>query len=167
MKRHRLVIPSAALSLALAACGGGAATQAPAGATTNPGGGGGTATDVPQATDAPVATQSGGGGGGTKPAGWDQYGKVHIELTGPTEKSGDYGFIPAGSFFGGAQGSSLNFTNEGSNEIVSILISTEGKVSQGRRTGRNAFRSSPRIRSAPARRVWMNDWPTNHRGQPT
>jgi hypothetical protein len=127
--RHRLLILLATLSLALAACGGGGPTQAPGGATTNPGGGGGTATDVPPATDTPVATQSdGGGGGGSKPAGWDQYGKVHIELTGPVEKSGDYGFIPAGSIFGGAQGSSLSFAIEGVNEIVSIIIGADGKV---------------------------------------
>lgn len=125
MKRHRWLIPSAALSIALAACGGGTPTQAPGGATTNPGGG--TPTNVPQGTDTPVATQSG-GGGGDKPAGWDQYGKVHIELTGPVEKSGDYGFVPAGSFFGGAQGSSLNFTNDASSEIVSILVGADGKV---------------------------------------
>jgi hypothetical protein len=126
VKRYQLVIPFTALFIAVVACGGGGPTQAPGGATTNPGGGGGTATEGPQATDVPGATLA--GGGGSKPAGWDQYGKVHIELTGPAEKSGDYGFIPAGSFFGGAQGSSLNFTNEGSNEIVSILVSAEGKV---------------------------------------
>lgn len=130
MKHHRLLIPFMALSLVLVACGGGAATQAPAGAaTTNPGDGGGTATDIPQVTNGPVTTQSGGGGGGgDKPAGWDQYGKVHIELTGPVSKTGDYGFVPAGSYFGGANGSSLNFTIDGSNEIVSIVIGGDGKV---------------------------------------
>ena len=83
MKHYRLLILFTALSLVLVACGGGAATQVPGGATTNPGDGGGTPTDVPQATNGPGATLSGGGGGGVKPAGWDQYGKVHIELSGP------------------------------------------------------------------------------------
>ena len=128
MKHYRLLILFTALSLVLVACGGGAATQVPGGATTNPGDGGGTPTDVPQATNGPGATMSGRGGGGVKPAGWDQYGKVHIELTGPVSKTGDYGFVPAGSFFGGASGSSLNFTIEGSNEIVSIVIGGDGKV---------------------------------------
>jgi hypothetical protein len=134
VKRHRLLIPFTALSLALAACGGGPATQVPAGGqTANPGVGGGTPTDAPEATDEPVATQSSGGGGGggdggPKPAGWDQYGKVHIELSGPVTHAGDYGFIPAGSYFGGAQGSTLNFTIDGSNEIVAILASADGTV---------------------------------------
>jgi hypothetical protein len=122
----RLLIPGAVLSLALAACGGSGPTQAP-----NTGGGGGTATDTPaEVTDAPPATQSGGGGGngGSKPAGWDQYGKVHIEISGAATHTGDYGFIPAGSLFGGAQGSSLNFTIEGTDTIVSIVIGSDEKV---------------------------------------
>ena len=95
MKPHRLLIPFATLSLALAACGGGGPTQAPGGATTNPGGGGGgTATDVPQATDGPVATQSGGGGSTAN-------GQAHFEITGPEAKSGDLEFLPVGSHFAG------------------------------------------------------------------
>lgn len=102
----------------VAACSG-----APA-ATQGPGGGGGSTTQ-PQATVQPVATQPGSGG---NTAGWDQYGKVHIEVSGPVQKTGDYGFVPAGSLFGGAQGSSLNFTNDNTSELVSILISPDGTV---------------------------------------
>lgn len=118
--RNRTGISVLVLALALAACGGGAPTQAP-------GGGGGQATPGAGPTDAAQATQAG-GGGGNKPAGWDQYGKVHIEISGPISKSGDYGFIPAGSIFGGTQGSSLSFAIEGTNEIVSILTTAEGKT---------------------------------------
>ena len=101
------------------ACGGNApATSGPGAATQNPGGVG--------ATPGALATQGGGGGG--KPAGWDQYGKVHIEISGPVQKSADYGFVPAGSIFDSAAGSSLSFTNEASNEIVSILVAADNKV---------------------------------------
>jgi hypothetical protein len=127
LNRQRLLMPLAALTLVVAACGGASPTQAPGGATANPGGGG-AATDAAPATNGPAATQSGAGGGGSKPAGWDQYGKVHIEISGPVSHAGDYGFLPAGSIFGGAQGSSLNFTIEGSNEIVSILVGPDGAV---------------------------------------
>ena len=122
----------AILGLLLSACGANAgATQQPGGATTNPGGGGGTATRQPAATDEPAATTDpggGGGGGGGNPAGWDRYGKVHVEMGGPVSKTVDLGFVPAGSLFGGAQGSSLSFTNEGSNQVVSILIGPDNKV---------------------------------------
>jgi len=121
---RRALIPILALSAVLAACGGSAPSQAQGGQPTQ----GGTATDQPQVTDQPVGTQAGGGGTGNLPAGWDQYGKVHVDLSGPVSKSADYGFIPAGSLFGGPQGSSLNFTIDGSNEIVSILASSDGKV---------------------------------------
>lgn len=126
---RRALIPILVISAVLAACGGNTpATQGPGGQPTQ-GGGGGTPTDLPEATDEPAATQSGGAGGsGNKPAGWDQYGKVHVEISGPVSKTADYGFIPAGSIFGGAQGSSLNFTIEDSNEIVSILTDASGKV---------------------------------------
>jgi hypothetical protein len=113
----------ALLALVFAACSGGAGvTQQPGTATQGTGGGRGTATEVPAGTE-PAA-----GGGGGKQAGWDQYGKVHIEISGPVQKSADYGFIPAGSVFGGAQGSSLNFTIEGTNEIVALLIGADGKL---------------------------------------
>jgi hypothetical protein len=44
-------------------------------------------------------------------------------------KNAEYGFLPAGSFFGGDQGSVLNFTaGEGTNEVVSILITPNQPV---------------------------------------
>lgn len=111
----------------IAACGGGSPTPAPAGATQNPaatadgGGGGG-------ATDGPDATQGGGGGGGGDGTVNAANGKVHIEISGPVSKTAEYGFIPAASVFGGAQGSALNFSNEGAQAVVSILISADGSV---------------------------------------
>jgi hypothetical protein len=113
MQVSRSLIAVALVGVLAAACGGGASpTQAPGAATQNPGGGG--------------ATENPGGGGGG--AGDTSHGKVHIEMSGPVTKSGDYGFVPAGSVFGGDQGSSLNFTNEGTNEVVSILIGADGSV---------------------------------------
>lgn len=121
MQVSRSVIAIALVGMLATACASTPAT---------PGPGGGNPTAGPDATQdtGPGATQGGGGGGGGKPAGWDQYGKVHIEISGPVQKSADYGFIPAGSLFGGDAGSSFNFTNDGSNEIVSILIGQDGKV---------------------------------------
>ena len=63
------------------------------------------------------------GGGGT-----GAYGTVHIEISGPVSKTADYDFVPAGSLFGGAQGSSLSFTNSTAVEIVSILVAADGTV---------------------------------------
>ena len=125
MQASRSIAALAIITVLLGACGGGAAaTQQPGGATQASGGG--TATEVPAATDA------GGGGtgtaGGDKPAGWDRFGKVHIEASGPVQRTADLGFIPAGSIFGGGQGSSLNFTIDGTNEIVSILVGPDQKV---------------------------------------
>ena len=125
----------AVTALVLAGCGGAAATQAPGataggpGATTGPVATttGGEATEQPAATENPTATQ-GTGGDGSHPAGWDQYGKVHVDMSGPATKSADYGFVPAGSLFGGAQGSSLNFAIDGTDEVVSILIGADGSV---------------------------------------
>ena len=126
--QSRSIAALAVTALLLGACGGNAgATQQPGGATTNSGGGGGTATQQPAATDEPAATTDTGGGGGN-PAGWDRYGKVHVEMGGPVSKTVDLGFVPAGSLFGGAQGSSLSFTNEGSNQVVSILIGPDHKI---------------------------------------
>lgn len=115
MQLSRSIVAIALMGLVAAACGGGSATQAPGGATQGPG----------SATTVPGPTQGGGGGGGTVN---DKNGKVHIEIRGPVEKTGDYGFLPAGSIFGGTAGSTLNFTNEGSNEIVSISIGPDGAV---------------------------------------
>ena len=103
MQLPRSFLAVALVGLLAAACGGATATQAPAGATQNPGGGGG-------------------GGGDTT------YGKVHIEISGPVTKNADYGFIPAGSLFGGDQGSVLNFSGGDNNEVVSILISPDQPV---------------------------------------
>ena len=130
MQSMRSIAALAVITAVLGACGGNAgATQQPGGATTNSGGGGGTATQQPAATDEPAATtDTGGGGGGGNPAGWDRYGKVHVEMGGPVSKTVDLGFVPAGSLFGGAQGSSLSFTNEGSNQVVSILIGPDNKI---------------------------------------
>jgi len=130
MQSMRSITALAAIALLLSACGGNAgATQQPGGATTNPGGGGGSATQQPAATDEPAATtDTGGGGGGGNPAGWDRYGKVHVEMGGPVNKTVELGFVPAGSLFGGAQGSSLSFANEGSNQVVSILVGPDNKI---------------------------------------
>jgi hypothetical protein len=124
MQLKRLAIATALVGV-VAACGGGSATQAPAGATQNPGATDGGGDGAP--TAAPGATQSGGGGGGNVDT---TYGRMHIEITGPVTKSADYGFLPAGSIFGGAAGSALNFTNsaESASEIASILIGEDGKV---------------------------------------
>lgn len=122
MRVRKVMVMFGAAVLVVAACGSSPATTQGPGATQ-----GGAATDGGDTpTNPPVATQS--SGGGSKPAGWDQYGKVHIEIGGPVQHSGDYGFVPAGSIFGGAQGSSLNFSIEGSDEIVSILIGADSKV---------------------------------------
>ena len=131
MQSMRSIAALAVVAALLGACGGNAgATQQPGAATTNPGGGGGGATQQPAATDEPAATTDpgSGGGGGGNPAGWDRYGKVHVEMGGPVSKTVDLGFVPAGSLFGGAQGSSLSFTNEGSNQVVSILVGPDNKI---------------------------------------
>ena len=118
-------------ALLLSACGSAATPTQPAGAGSTSGaqptGNGGNVATEPVATDQPAATQAGNGGGDGKSPGWDQYGKVHVDMAGPVTKSADYGFVPAGSLFGGAQGSSLNFSN-GNDEIVSILIGADNKV---------------------------------------
>src|SRR6185369_828608 len=107
MQSMRSIAALAVIATLLSACGGNAgATQQPAGATTNPGGGG-SATQQPAATDEPAAT---------------------TEMGGPVSKTVDLGFVPAGSLFGGAQGSSLSFTNEGSNQVVSILVGPDNKI---------------------------------------
>ena len=123
--RPRLLTLTAGVAIVLAACSSGSPTQAPGAATQAPGqtadGGGGGATDVPAAT-----SDSGGGGGGG--GGGSANGSVQFEISGPESRSGDFGFVPAGSLFGGAQGSSLSFANPEATEIVSILISADGSV---------------------------------------
>lgn len=117
MQLQRSLVAIALVGMLAAACGASTPTQAPpatqgpgGGATADPGGGG------------PTTNPGGGGPGDT------QFGKVHIEIRGPIEHTGDYAFVPAGSLFGGTQGSSLNFTNASTSEIVSILISADGSV---------------------------------------
>src|SRR3954471_12456136 len=126
VKRSSALGSFALVAAMVAACGGSAATQGPAGGASGPAAtaAGGATTPAGQ----PEATQAGNGSTGNKPAGWDQYGKVHIDVGGPVSKSGDYGFVPAGSIFGGAQGASLNFTIDGSDEVVSIVVGPDGKV---------------------------------------
>jgi hypothetical protein len=123
--RPRLLTLIAGTAMVLSACSGATPTQSPTATTQAPGqtadtGGG----DGSGPTDAPDATGGSGGGGITGTGS----GTVHIEISGPVSKAGDYAFAPAGSLFGGAQGSSLSFTNDQTNEIVSILISADNKV---------------------------------------
>jgi hypothetical protein len=114
----------AGAAIVLSACSSASPTQAP-GPTADAGGGGSGATPAPDATQAAAATAAGGGLGGGGATGT---GTVHLEVSGPVSKTGDYVFAPAGSLFGGSAGSSLNFTNDQTSEIVSILVSNEGKV---------------------------------------
>ena len=125
MQLPRSFLAVALVGLLAAACGGASATQGPAGATQNPGGGGGEATDGPGGGE---ATQNPGGGGGGAGGGDATYGKVHIEISGPVTKNADFGFIPAGSMFGGDQGSVLNFAGGDNSEVVSILVSPDQPV---------------------------------------
>jgi hypothetical protein len=121
MQLSRSIVAIALAGMVAAACGGGSPTQEPGAATQGPaatdGGGGG-------ATEGPSATQSGGGGGGgAKPAGWDQYGKVSYEASAPVSLSGELGFIPAASVFGGDQGTTLSFSYEDADSVLSIVFS--------------------------------------------
>jgi hypothetical protein len=123
--RPRLLTLIAGTAMVLSACSGGTPTQAPGAATQAPGQTADAGGDGSGPTDAPDATAGSGGGGIVTGTG---SGTVHIEVSGPVSKTGDYAFVPAGSFFGGTQGSSLNFSNDQTNEIVSILIASDGKV---------------------------------------
>ena len=98
------------LGAVLGACG--------ASATQGPDGGG--------PTQGPNATEAGGGGGG---GGDTSHGKVTYSITGPIQKNGELGFIPAASLFGGDQGSVLNFGDTaGSGQTLSIVIGPDGSV---------------------------------------
>jgi hypothetical protein len=125
MRTTRRVATLVVAALIVTACGRSGPGQA-----TQPGDGPGAPSDGVSPTAAPLATVAGGGGvgGGGKPAGWDQYGKVHVDISGPVSKSADYGFLPAGSTFGGNLGSALNFTTEGTSEILSVLVNPDGTV---------------------------------------
>jgi hypothetical protein len=130
MSRNNVAAALTLSALLLAACGGGsgpaqtqAASDSEQGSPTD-----GPATLQPAATVDAGGNGGNGGNGGGRPAGWDQYGKVHVDVSGPVTKSADYGFMPAGSLFGGAQGSALNFAIEGTSELVSILVNPDGTV---------------------------------------
>lgn len=127
MNASRSIATLGIVALLLSACGGSgaAATQSNGGG----GGGGGAATDQPQATDEPQGTDTGGGGGGGNDIGFGN-GKATFEVTGPITASGEYGFVPIGSIFGGAQGSSLTFarTSGADASLLSIIIGQDGSV---------------------------------------
>lgn len=110
------------LGVVVAACGGGTPTQAPAATQAGGGGGGGGG-----ATQQPAATEDGGNGGNTIDF---TYGKVTFTTTGPIATQGEYGFIPMGSMFGGAQGTVLNFGNSSGSDgsILSIIVAADGTV---------------------------------------
>jgi hypothetical protein len=106
------------LVVLLAACSGGpaatqgpgAATQGPGAATTDPGGGGTGATSDP------------GGGGGSSFAN----GKGHFEVSGSSPKSGDLGFFPLASQFGGMDATVLNFTAENTDQTETLTVTVSG-----------------------------------------
>ncbi len=106
------------LAVFVAACGSGSGpTQGPGAATQNPAttdGGGGGATQDPGVTDDP-----GTGGDNTVDT---TYGKVSFTITGPIEKTGEFGFIPSGSLFGGSAGSALNFADSSGSDASGISI---------------------------------------------
>ena len=96
MRHPRSILLVVAAAILVAACGSSSATPTP-----TPGGGGG------------------GGGGGSKPAGWDRYGKVTYTISGPLSASGELGFSPPGSVFGGAQ-VSLSFFDDPSGALLAL-----------------------------------------------
>jgi hypothetical protein len=117
--------------LLFAACGSSTpnATQGPDGGNGGGGGGGPTATPAGGGTTATQTT----GGNGNQPAGWDRYGKVSYTVVGSgIQVSGEQGFVPAGSSFGGPTGTSLSFQTDGSNTIFTIvLIENSAQVNYG------------------------------------
>lgn len=117
------------LGAVVAACGGGAATQAP-GATQGGGGGGNGATQPPAgATTDPGPGETAGGGDGGNTIDFT-YGKATFSTTGPITAQGEYGFIPMGSMFGGAQGSVLNFASSTGSDgnLLSVIVSADNSV---------------------------------------
>ena len=105
-----LVLATASL---VAACGSSSATPTP---TPGGGGGGGGGGGNPTANTG----GGGGGGGGSKPAGWDRYGKVTYTISGPMSASGELGFSPPGSVFGGGQVILSFFDDSLSGTILSL-----------------------------------------------
>lgn len=109
MQLSRSLVGVVLVGLVAVACGGGSPTQGPGGATQGPG-----------------ATVGDGVPGGADTS----HGKITFQVTGPLETSGEYGFVPAASIFGGAAGSSLSFTNSIDNgtSLISIIIAQDGTV---------------------------------------
>lgn len=116
------------LGAVVAACGGSTPTQAP-GATQSGGGGGGGATQQPAATTDPGPGETDGGGNGGNTIDFT-YGKVTFTTTGPIATQGEYGFMPLGSMFGGAQGTVLNFGSSAGSDgnVLSIAANADGSV---------------------------------------
>lgn len=139
------------LGAVVAACGGGSAATPAPGATQPGGGGGGGATQQPAATtnSGPGETPGGGNGGNTIDF---TYGKATFSTTGPITTQGEYGFIPMGSMFGGAQGSVLNFGSStgADGNLLSIIISADGAVTV-------SFNSSA-AGQVPAATCTTSDW---------
>jgi hypothetical protein len=120
MQVPRILIAATLLGALAAACGGTAPTQGPGGpgATSNTGG---QATQNP----GPGQTQT----GGTDGNGGGESGSVKFTVSGPFDKTEEFPFVPAGSIFGTAQGSVLNFSKgDDSSALLSILIAADGVV---------------------------------------
>jgi hypothetical protein len=115
----------ALLGAVIAACGGNTPTQAPA--ATQSGGGGGDG-----ATQAPAATADNGGNGNNGGTIGFQNGKITFTIDGTIKTSGELGFIPQASLFGGAQGSTLSFGQSDSGgtdaSLVSVVQAADGTV---------------------------------------
>jgi hypothetical protein len=119
---HRVLIPLATLAFVVAACGGGSGPTQAAG-TPAGGGGGGTPTDAAAPTAGPAATQSGGDGSNFA------NGKAHFEISGTQTKSGDLGFLPVASHFGGTTQTILNFVTSDPSVTETLTVTlTEGAV---------------------------------------
>lgn len=119
VKQWRSITLILATVLTVAACGASGSSPAPSGA----GGGGGGANP----------TQAAGGGGGntgSKPAGWDKFGKVSYAISGGVSASGELGFVPAGSIFGGPTNSSLSFFIESTDTVLILRFDPTATILQ-------------------------------------
>lgn len=113
MQLPRSIGTAFSLVVLVAACSGNPpATQGPAGATTNPGG----------ATTNPGGATVDPGGGGPDFAN----GKGHFEISGGATKSGDLGFLPIASQFGGMDTTLLNFTAGDTDQTETLSIQITG-----------------------------------------
>jgi hypothetical protein len=122
MRTSQPIWTLAVVATLVAACGSSSGGTPGPGGTQGSGSTPGAVTTPGDGGSSPVA-----GGGGTKPAGWDANGKVHYEITGGVTASGDLGFVPVASVFGGTQQTSLSYTIEGASGVMAVLV-TEGKV---------------------------------------